>query len=118
MTRRAIMSQLPSGRAFLKRSALRRKSGKEFLIFRPLILRTIRHWHKINISLGGLIAELAKTIIDLYGPIYPELNRKKDQIRLELTQESEKFSKTIGRGIKEFDRLVEQQESVSGKDAF
>ncbi|TAN57326.1 alanine--tRNA ligase [Patescibacteria group bacterium] len=87
-------------------------------ILRRLIRRAIRHWYNINISLSGLIAELAKTIIDQYGHIYPALNDKRDRIWLELTQESEKFSKTIGRGIKEFDRMIERQKSISGIDAF
>ena len=49
-----------------------------------------------------------KSVIDRYGPIYPELEQRRDTILSELTREEERFGRTLARGLREFQKLAEK----------
>ncbi len=74
-------------------------------ILRRLIRRAIRY----SRLLGGennFLIKLAKKIIDHYKKIYPDLNKKNNDIITIIQKESEKFEKTLNQGLKEFRKLV------------
>lgn len=56
-------------------------------------------------------------VIREYGDTYVELKKKRDHILAVVSEEADKFSRTLGRGMKEFDRLAAGK-SISGEDAF
>lgn len=74
-------------------------------ILRRLIRRAIRHGRKLGIE-GAFLSGLAKIVLDLYGAAYPELIDNKKFIETELVAEEEKFSKTLQKGEKEFEKMV------------
>ncbi|MBI2638207.1 alanine--tRNA ligase [Candidatus Peregrinibacteria bacterium] len=88
-------------------------------IVRRLIRRAIRHGKQIGIS-KFFTAEIAKLFIPLYENVYPELSKNKDRILDELNREEERFVKTLGRGLKELERIIGQQGGtvLSGAEAF
>jgi alanyl-tRNA synthetase len=91
-------------------------------VLRRLIRRAVRYAKKLNLDVG-FSGPIASTIIDNYKHVYPELDRNRDIILKELTEEEEKFEKTLSSGIKELDKILgklkEHNQSVlSGRAAF
>ena len=67
-------------------------------VLRRLIRRAARHGKMLGID-GLFLAELSKTVINESKDGYPELEEKKEFIFRVLTQEEEKFNKTIDQGL-------------------
>ncbi|MEZ3431073.1 MAG: alanine--tRNA ligase [Lachnospiraceae bacterium] len=67
-------------------------------VLRRIIRRAARHGRMLGIE-GTFMADFAKTVIDECKDGYPELDEKKDFIFKVLTQEEEKFNKTIDQGL-------------------
>lgn len=91
-------------------------------ILRRLIRRAIRHGRKLGIE-GAFLEKLAQIVLDLYGKPYPELLEHVDFIFKELEAEEEKFSKTLQKGEKEFEKRLEnilkgKAKIVPGRVAF
>ena len=69
------------------------------------------------------MAKLAETVITLSEDGYPELNEKKDMIFKVLSEEEDKFNKTIDQGLNILSDLEEKLNAegskiLSGEDAF
>ncbi|WP_317134534.1 alanine--tRNA ligase [Leptolyngbya sp. 7M] len=91
-------------------------------ILRRLIRRVVRHGRLIGIE-GEFIAQVAETAIALAEPVYPHVRQRADQIKAELEREEYRFQKTLERGVKLLEKVIEraQQEKtnlISGHDAF
>jgi len=86
-------------------------------VLRRLIRRAIRFGRMIGIN-DSFCREIASVAIAIFGQIYPELARRKIAVLDALSGEEEKFSKTLMRGLKEFDRTIDRQRNISGIDAF
>jgi len=84
-------------------------------ILRRLVRRAIRHARMIGIE-GNFTTQIAEEVITLY-PEY-NLSDHKDHILAELTKEEEKFSKTLQQGLKEFAKLTQDKQELSGKEVF
>ncbi|MBT3690205.1 alanine--tRNA ligase [bacterium] len=86
-------------------------------VVRKLVRRAIRHAKKIGITTEtDVTTPLVNIVIDQYGDIYPELKEDKQRIINELNFEEDTFEKTLEKGLKEFDKLSDND--ISGKDAF
>ena len=91
-------------------------------ILRRLIRRAVRHGHKLGIE-GSFLGELALVVLDLYGKPYPELLENKEFILKELAQEEAKFSETLAKGEREFEKMLPNllkgnSRQISGRTAF
>lgn len=76
-------------------------------ILRRLIRRTIRYAKQINIDIDSNFEEiLANLIIDKYKSYYKELEENRSIVIEELKKEKIKFSRTLSKGLKEFDKMV------------
>lgn len=84
-------------------------------ILRRLVRRAIRHGKMLGIE-KGFTHLLAKIFIDIYGEVYPELERNQDRIFLELKREEEKFQKTISQGIREMAKIWNPQIVPAGSE--
>jgi alanyl-tRNA synthetase len=73
-------------------------------ICRRLIRRAVRSGHELGIQ-GAFTAQIAQVVIDHYGQNYPELRQHQERILSELTREEERFSQTLARGLREFQKL-------------
>ena len=67
-------------------------------VLRRLLRRAARHGRKLGIE-GKFLAELSKTVIELSKDGYPELEEKQSMIFKVLTEEEDKFNKTIDQGL-------------------
>ena len=80
-------------------------------VLRRLIRRAARHGRKLGIS-TKFIANLAETVIAECKDGYPELDEKQAFILTVLTQEEDKFDKTIDKGLA---ILGEMEEAMAAK---
>ncbi len=77
-------------------------------ILRRLIRRMIRYAKKLDIDINSdFDIELAKMIFTKYEKYYSEIKRKKEKVEEILKKEKNKFVKTLDKGIKEFNKIVE-----------
>jgi alanyl-tRNA synthetase len=91
-------------------------------VLRRLIRRVVRHGRLIGIE-GEFIAQVAETAIALSESAYPNVRQKADSIKAELEREEYRFQKTLERGVKLLEKIVEKAEQegrqeISGHDAF
>ena len=86
-------------------------------ILRRLIRRAIRYARRLNIDINSDWDErIALLIISKYEKYYDELKENKDIVLEVLRGEKKKFARTLEKGLKEFDRLVKNEEKVGNKD--
>ncbi len=91
-------------------------------ILRRLIRRAVRNGKHLGIE-GPFLAKVAQVVIDLYGEPYPELIENKEKVFTELTLEENKFSETLEKGEKQFEKMtyfLEKQgvKEIAGGSAF
>jgi alanyl-tRNA synthetase len=86
-------------------------------ILRRFIRRAIRHARLIGIH-GDLCRPIAKIVIDIYEDDYPELKQKRKHIMDEFLKEEERFTKTLEKGLKEFEKMASAKKNICGKDCF
>ena len=88
-------------------------------ILRRLIRRMIRHARKLNIELNSdFEVTLAELIINKYSKYYEELSKNKERIIAELTKEKVKFSKTLEKGLKVFEKETANLNKIDKDLAF
>ncbi|MCH5281755.1 MAG: alanine--tRNA ligase [Lachnospiraceae bacterium] len=91
-------------------------------VLRRIIRRAARHGKLLGIE-GEFLAKLSATVIEGSKDGYPELEEKKDFIFNVLTQEENKFAKTIDQGLTILGEMEEKlqkegKKELSGEDAF
>ncbi len=86
-------------------------------ILRRLIRRAMRHARILGIE-GSFIPTVSELCIQQFKQLYPKLEEKRDYILSQLQNEEEKFNKTLGNGLKELERLVIKQKTLTGNDLF
>jgi len=72
-------------------------------------------------SLGGsgtLVEKLARQVIAKMSPAYPYLEQKSEIVIREISEEVDKFSRTLEKGVKYFEMAKPVMGVISGEDAF
>ncbi len=88
-------------------SGIKPSNTDQGYILRRLIRRMIRHAKKIGIDLeSGFERTLANMIIEKYKNYYQELSDNREVVLDVLTNELNKFNKTLEKGLKEFEKIV------------
>ncbi|MFK0733321.1 MAG: alanine--tRNA ligase [Gloeotrichia echinulata HAB0833] len=91
-------------------------------ILRRLIRRVVRHGRLIGIA-GEFITEVAETAIALSESAYPNVRQRETVIKAELQREESNFLKTLDRGEKLLEDIIEEikqqgNTQISGESAF
>lgn len=91
-------------------------------VLRRLIRRAARHGRLLGIE-GKFLAKLSETVIEGSRDGYPELEEKREFIFKVLTQEEDKFNKTIDQGLVILAEMEDAmkasgQKTLPGADAF
>ena len=91
-------------------------------VLRRLLRRAARHGKKLGIE-GEFLAALSRTVIDLSKDGYPELEEKSAMIFKVLSEEEDKFNRTIDQGLAiladmEEDMNKNGEKVLSGDNAF
>lgn len=79
-------------------------------VLRRLLRRSVGRMRNIGFSQGSL-AEVVEAVIDKYQAHYPNLDTERSVIIDEINQEMDKFSKTLEQGLKEFEKIVDVENS-------
>ena len=91
-------------------------------VLRRLIRRVVRHGRLIGIQ-GEFTTKVVETAIALSESAYPNVRVRQAQIKAELQREESQFLKTLERGEKLLDEIIQAVKSqgktqISGEDAF
>ncbi len=118
---RLITDHIRSATFMISDGIMPTNEGRGYVL-RRIIRRAARHGRMLGIE-GTFMAHFAKTVIEECKDGYPELEEKKDFIFKVLTQEEEKFSKTIDQGLAILSEMEEAMQKsgekvLSGADAF
>ena len=76
-------------------------------IFRRLIRRAIRHIKKLNLDPAIMVSISKYFIENVYDESYPNLLNSKEFILNEITKETNNFLKTLSKGLKELEKMIE-----------
>ncbi len=85
---------------------------------RRLIRRAIRHGKKLNINLDSWLKLIAVEVVEIYREIYPEIEKNSSFIYENMESEERVFQKTLKKGLKEFDKLKNENVISGEKAAF
>ena len=118
---RLITDHIRSATFMISDGIMPTNEGRGYVL-RRLIRRAARHGRLLGID-GKFLAKLSETVIEGSKDGYPELDEKKDFIFKVLTQEEDKFNKTIDQGLSILATLEEElkeagQTVLSGENAF
>ncbi len=91
-------------------------------VLRRLLRRAARHGRLLGIQ-DKFLSKLCETVIEGSKDGYPELEEKKEFITKVISEEEEKFNKTIDQGLSilaDMEKALEEQNKnvLSGEDAF
>ena len=118
---RLITDHIRSATFMISDGIMPTNEGRGYVL-RRIIRRAARHGRMLGID-GTFLAKLSETVIEGSKDGYPELEEKKDFIFNVLTQEENKFNKTIDQGLSILaemeDALVATgKKELAGEDAF
>lgn len=84
-------------------------------VLRRLIRRAVRHGRKLGIT-HNFMTDMAKNVIENNKDGYPELHEKEAMILKVLSEEEEKFNKTIDAGMEILSQMVEETKAAGKKE--
>ena len=118
---RLITDHIRSATFMISDGIMPTNEGRGYVL-RRLIRRAARHGRLLGID-GKFLAKLSETVIEGSKDGYPELDEKKEFIFKVLTQEEDKFNKTIDQGLSilasmQDELKAEGKTALSGADAF
>ena len=118
---RIITDHIRSATFMISDGIMPSNEGRGYVL-RRLIRRAARHGRILGID-GKFLAKLSETVIEGSKDGYPELDEKKDMIFKVLTEEENKFNKTIDQGLSILSELEEEMKKngtlvLAGEDAF
>ncbi len=118
---RLITDHIRSATFMISDGIMPTNEGRGYVL-RRLIRRAARHGRLLGID-GKFLAKLSVTVIEGSKDGYPELDEKRDFIYKVLTQEEDKFNKTIDQGLAILGSLMDElkasgETTLSGDNAF
>ena len=118
---RLITDHIRSSTFMISDGIMPSNEGRGYVL-RRLIRRAARHGRLLGID-GKFLANLSQTVIAECKDGYPELDEKKAFILNVLTQEEDKFDKTIDQGLSILAEMAEEMKAdgiteLSGENAF
>ena len=88
-------------------------------ILRRLLRRAIRHAKKLNIDVNSdFEQQISKLILNKYNKYYKELVDNEQVVLEVLNNEKIKFNRTLEKGLREFEKVVRNNEDIDGTSAF
>ncbi len=103
------------GVCFLVADGVLPSNVEQGYILRRVLRRIIGQGKLWNLEKNFLIP-LAQKVIEFYQDTYPELTNKQTDILTVIQNEEEKFSQTLEKGIKQFEKIAKKD--ISGQEAF
>lgn len=92
------------------------REGRNYVL-RMIMRRALRHGKMLGLELPFL-HKLVDVVIANYGKAYPDLVKNQNKIKEVIKKEEEQFNKTLDRGYKLLEDLLEEKKDISGENAF
>ncbi len=92
-------------------------SKEQGYVLRRLLRRALRQAAYLEIKQETLV-ELVPVVIGIYADFYPHLKDQEEKISQVLQAEQLKFSKSLSKGLREFERMVVHQNELTAYLAF
>ncbi|MFW9973862.1 MAG: alanine--tRNA ligase [Candidatus Thorarchaeota archaeon] len=86
-------------------------------IVRRLLRKAIHSADRLGIK-QDFMNILAEIVIDMFKDIYGEVERNKEFIMNNLTDEEAKFRKTLTKALRRFEKIFQDTNTITGADAF
>ena len=102
---------------FLAVDEVKPSNKEQGYVMRRLMRRAIRFAFELGVE-QNFCEEVVPVITELYESDYPEVSEKKQDVIDILVREEKAFRQTIRKGIKEFNKLAENQAELTGADVF
>ena len=102
-------------------SGIKPSNTDQGYILRRLIRRAIRHAKKLDIDMNSnWLESIALEVIKKYEDYYTEIKDNKEIVLEVLKNESIKFNRTLEKGLREFDKMINQIEGnmINATNAF
>ena len=118
---RLITDHIRSSTFLISDGVMPSNEGRGYVL-RRIIRRAARHGKMLGIK-GTFLSEISMVVINESKDGYPELEEKKDFILKVLTQEEEKFAKTIDQGLSILNDMMDElaaskEKTLSGENTF
>jgi alanyl-tRNA synthetase len=86
-------------------------------VLRRILRRAVKYGRTLGFQ-KPFFYELVDTLAEKMGHVFPELEKKKDNVKQVIRTEEEAFNKTLDRGIELFNEQAAKTKSLSGDFAF
>lgn len=103
---------------FLLADGVRPSNLDKGYVLRRIIRRAVRYIQKGGNTEQHMCSRIAKKVVDVYKPNYPNLETEESKIISELDLEEGKFMAVIENGTKKIEELVKRGKEITGKEAF
>jgi alanyl-tRNA synthetase len=91
--------------------------GRNYVL-RRILRRAILYGRRLELK-DGFFTQLVDPVIEILGPVFPELKQQESVIRKVIASEEAAFERTIERGLLMLEKIFSTQpEQISGEDAF
>jgi len=87
--------------------------GRQYVV-RRIMRRALRYWELLGGKRGGF-CELADVTVKTFGGFFPELLQKVDHCKVVIKQEEDGFARTLKKGTREFDKIVQRKKNKKTK---
>ena len=116
---RVVTDHIRSATFMVSDGIMPSNTGRGYVL-RRIIRRACRHGRLLGIE-GAFLTKLAENVIEGSKDGYPELDEKRSFIINVISEEEEKFDKTINQGLEILDDMIASlgaDKKLSGEDAF
>ena len=103
------------GAVFMIADGVTPGNTKEGYIVRRLLRRSIQKLDTLGVQ-EEVLGDLVQRVVDKYKGFYPELERGKEEIKKIISEEEEKFRRTLAKGMKKFEEMSD--DDITGEEAF
>jgi len=90
--------------------------GRNYVL-RRILRRAVMYGRKLGLE-NGFFASLVPTVVEKLGPVFPELKTQSGVVERIIKSEEDSFGRTLDRGIQLFEKIVANEGSISGANAF
>ena len=77
-------------------------------VLRRILRRAVMYGRKLGLE-QGFFAKLVPIVVDQLGHVFPELGKQKDIIQRIIKSEEDSFSRTLEKGMDQFERMLSAQ---------
>ena len=96
--------------------------GRNYVL-RRVLRRAVRFGREKLGAKQGFFATLVKTVVELFGDVFPEIVKEEKRVTEIIAEEEESFGRTLLKGVEQFKKIAakakdEGRDTVSGAEAF